>query len=734
MKIGLLRSALGVVCVSLALYGCASKPAATTPAATTPAATTAPTRSGTGSATEGATATTASTASTASTSRGRQEQERLQKVQQALLAPYSVEEINAIKSWSRKNIDDLKQLPDLEKAQVVWVFDKLNVWAEAEDTALFSTNFGKLSTEDRESLYALSDIIYLSGEGGALLESWSPSTPLTPIQQDSGTTATLQPKAREAGLAALNRERESDEANKAILLFLPFSGTSYQDGQTLARILSYERSFLEDFRPRAGSSVQDRTWTAERGYQRVNQYGNPTEDFNNFDYERDRAQRSDYAVTGMITPIEEGYRVVVRLINLTDLQQVAGAFYEYPDNTSFPAEKIAQDLLTSYRKYKTDIKDQTAYLARASVSVDAITDAPDEISQQERELIAQVIATEVSQISGFRVFLRQEDSDTAFLKLYQKTPTNSTNAKPVDYLLSSSINQIGDEKQLLAQVANRSNNTLFSVARNGYTNLDSIRELVTKLFPVGTKTVPPQFAPILILVDGGTFQRGSSAIGENPVHTVTVGSFYLSATEITQAQYNELMGINPSLNKGDALPVENVTWYDAVRYCNILSEREGISPADFAYKPRNDGSGEYDFNINAKGYRLPTEAEWEYAARGGKNQTSAPYAGSNFADAVAWYRSNSDGSTHDVGTLEKTALGLFDLSGNVGEWVNDYYDVYSQGTFVDKGGAERGLARVWRGGSFESQESQLRVTARGLSLPSVKYSTIGFRVAKTVTK
>jgi|GEM_PF-3390432 len=167
----------------------------------------------------------------------------------------------------------------------------------------------------------------------------------------------------------------------------------------------------------------------------------------------------------------------------------------------------------------------------------------------------------------------------------------------------------------------------------------------------------------MILVQGGTFQMGSISgdSDEKPVHSVTVGSFYMGTYEITQGIYEQVMGRNPSKFKGARLPVEQVSWYDAVAFANALSRRDGLQEVYTI----NGESVSCDWG--KRGYRLPTEAEWEYAARGGSKSQGYMYSGSNMVGDVAWYWDNSGSKTHDTGSKNANELGLYDMSGNVRE-------------------------------------------------------------------
>jgi formylglycine-generating enzyme required for sulfatase activity len=233
----------------------------------------------------------------------------------------------------------------------------------------------------------------------------------------------------------------------------------------------------------------------------------------------------------------------------------------------------------------------------------------------------------------------------------------------------------------------------------------------------------------MVRVEGGTFQMGTASGGgsnERPVHTVNIKSFYMGKYEVTQREWQAIMGNNPSYFKGDNLPVENVSWFDAIEYCNKLSIKEGLTPA---YR----GSGD---NIicdwNANGYRLPTEAEWEFAAKGGiKDLLTAAYSGSNSVDAVAWYDGNSGRSTHTVGTKAANSLGIYDMSGNVWEWCWDWFGNYSSGSQADPRGHSSGAYRVIRGGGWSASAAYVSSANRDYGCtPSYRSHGLGFRLVR----
>ena len=260
---------------------------------------------------------------------------------------------------------------------------------------------------------------------------------------------------------------------------------------------------------------------------------------------------------------------------------------------------------------------------------------------------------------------------------------------------------------------------------------------------VAPRPVPAQTTPAIpgfVRVEGGTFQMGSNDGGDNekPVHTVKITSFYMGKYEVTQKEWKAVMGSNPSYFKGDNLPVEKVSWYDAVEFCNRLSEKEKLTPAYAIDKSQEDWSNHNKddvlkwtirWNRNANGYRLPTEAEWEYAARGGNGSPgNFTYAGSNNVDEVAWYDKNSAGSTQEAGAKKPNGLGLYDMSGNVWEWCWDWYGDYPSGAKSDPIGVSSGAYRVYRGGGWGDEEAYARSVGGGN--PYNRFNHIGFRLAR----
>ena len=218
----------------------------------------------------------------------------------------------------------------------------------------------------------------------------------------------------------------------------------------------------------------------------------------------------------------------------------------------------------------------------------------------------------------------------------------------------------------------------------------------------------------MVFVQGGTFLMGSkdddksASAEEKPQHKVTLSDFYIGKTEVTQAQWRAVMGNNPSNFKGDDLPVENVSWDDIQIFLKKLNAQS---------KPQ---------------YRLPTEAEWEFAARGGVKSKNYTYSGSNSLDEVAWHDTNSSEKTHVVGNLVPNELGIYDMSGNVWEWCSDWYDenYYKNSPTQNPKGPNNSDFRVLRGGSWFSNSNFCRVAFRYGGYPTDRVNNNGFRVAR----
>lgn len=232
----------------------------------------------------------------------------------------------------------------------------------------------------------------------------------------------------------------------------------------------------------------------------------------------------------------------------------------------------------------------------------------------------------------------------------------------------------------------------------------------------------------MVLVKGDTLVMGNTGPeaqnDEFPLLTLPVRTFYISPREITQKEWLMINPDNPSFHRDSDLPVENVSFYDIIEYCNAKSLKDGFQPCyDFFGEDVN-------CNFEADGYRLPTEAEWEFAAKAGERYKFSIYSGSDNPDEVGWHSGNSDAQLHRGGAKKPNKLGLYDLSGNLYEWVWNWYAPYSYRHDPATGPAI-GTDRVIRGGSWYHASSAMRVTSRFHAKPFVKTNYIGFRVVRS---
>lgn len=221
----------------------------------------------------------------------------------------------------------------------------------------------------------------------------------------------------------------------------------------------------------------------------------------------------------------------------------------------------------------------------------------------------------------------------------------------------------------------------------------------------------------MVEVEGGTFYMGAQNDNSNetnydasayqiesPVHQVSVSSFSMGIFEVTQAQWTAAMGSNPSENKGENLPVENVTWEQVQEFIGVLNEETGLN------------------------YRLPTEAEWEFAAKGGTASNGFSYSGSPTLNACGWYYSNSEATTHEVGSKIPNEIGIYDMSGNVREWCSDWFEYYSFASVENPYGAYSGSQKVNRGGSWTTPAINCRNSYRHTNYAYESFHDLGFRL------
>ncbi|MEZ4965991.1 MAG: SUMF1/EgtB/PvdO family nonheme iron enzyme [Saprospiraceae bacterium] len=275
-----------------------------------------------------------------------------------------------------------------------------------------------------------------------------------------------------------------------------------------------------------------------------------------------------------------------------------------------------------------------------------------------------------------------------------------------------------------------------------------VHQILQKLNGENFREIDRRYFPDMVPVEGGTMQMGFEK-GEEKGHKVTVDSFQIARTQVTWWQYylycratGREMPAAPGWGRIGNHPVVNVSWYDAVEYANWVSERRGYIPVYEINKERKDPNNKngYDdqkwtvtLRKDADGLRLPTEAEWEFAARGGNPSKGFVYSGSDNIDEAGWHSNNAESKTHPVAEKKANELGLYDMSGNVDEWCWDWHGDYPSAAQTNPTGPASGSVRVFRGGSWDGDADGCRVAVRHWYDPDYRGYDTGFRPARTVS-
>ena len=333
------------------------------------------------------------------------------------------------------------------------------------------------------------------------------------------------------------------------------------------------------------------------------------------------------------------------------------------------------------------ISSQSSYTS-VTVSLSAPTNVKAEID--ENDLVVNVSWDAVKYAESYNVYRSRSPSGTYFLIAERVTSTSWTDSNPISGNNYYKVNAQYKDK--------------ISALSNAVRALDPTKGFIITVNGVAFN---------MVKVSGGTFQMGATSeqgsyvdSDEQPVHQVTLSDYYIGETEVTQELWQAVMGSNPSKFTGSGLlPVEKVSWDDCQTFITKLNVLTGMQ------------------------FRLPTEAEWEFAARGGNSSQGYKYSGSNNIDDVAWYTNNSNSKTHEVGTKAPNELGIYDMSGNVWEWCQDWDGSYSSSAQTNPTGPTSGAERVYRGGSFFGYAGYCRVSDRNYYTPGYRIYILGLRLA-----
>jgi|GEM_PF-710002 len=532
-----------------------------------------------------------------------------------------------------------------------------------------------------------------------------------------------------------------------VLAVLPFTGDNPEDAATLAEFFSFQDEIQRAFTvvPRIPDHIQN--MMREHQFQRSGLTDSDTLS------ELGKQMNADYVLAGHITSLGTGADrsnlLLITVIHVEEFRQAAGDYREFrriEDTVSFLPD-MAQRIVAVSRQDSSQLR---------RLAVLPFNPLSSGIDERDAEVLAQMLATDIANSGRFAVFPRTSAIETVMREhnIQRSGMTDPASIRYIGYALNAQYVLSANARRLGAD-------TFFSASvlhiTGGNQQVGSMQRYRTvsdglSLMPALARELVADRAGAIgefVRVEGGTFLMGSpegawgSRDWERPVRSVTVSGFYMSRHPVTQGQWREIMGTTVQQQRdmgyrdqgsdpqiagiGDNQPMYNVNWYEAIEFANRKSLRAGLTPVYTITGAGNNRT--VTWNRNANGYRLPTEAEWEFAARGGHGSPrNFMFSGSNTISDVAWYN-QSVGSTQDVGTLRPNSLGLYDMSGNVWEWIYDWRTrYYPSAAQTNPTGAPSGTIRVVRGGSWASPATDVRSTTRGAQRPSTRGNALGFRL------
>ncbi|MDR1218294.1 MAG: formylglycine-generating enzyme family protein [Treponema sp.] len=580
-------------------------------------------------------------------------------------------------------------------------------------------------------------------------------------------------------VAALGVAGAAYGQKKESLAVLPFTGVQTSDGETIARAFARAPVWRDAFN--GVMSITRATQEFIQFEQRFQRMSGLTDADTIF--ELGKQLNASHVMTGYTTKFGNRNLALVSILDVESLQLIAGEYRVYTK-----IEEVADMIPDMARNMARAVGRDTSKLPGLSVPPFSRENG---INESDAQTLAQILAIGLANGNKYAV-LPRTDSLEKVREEHSRQRSGQTDQERVkrlgvgrnaEYVLVSSVGTWGSLLSFDADVHNIESMILREGFAERYKDFSEGLELIPRLAArLNGETItaapaapaPAQAAPAqkpmpanMVRIGGGTFTMGSPTTeasrgsDESPQHQVTISKpFYIGKYEVTQKEWTEVMGTtihqqralagysgDSTYGVGDNYPMYYVSWYDAVEYCNKRSAKEGLAPAYTIDKTRSDGNNGnggdnvkwvVTRNVNATGYRLPTEAEWELACRAG---TSAPfYTGNNITTNHANYNgnypynNNAKGEyrqrTWAVGSGTPNPWGLYDMSGNVWEWCWDWYGSYSSGSQTDPSGAAAGSDRVERGGSWNDDAQNARSAYRGSDTPSGRSVNLGFRLVR----
>jgi len=525
---------------------------------------------------------------------------------------------------------------------------------------------------------------------------------------------------------------------KEYLAIFPFTGGEVSDGEFIASNLTRQPVLRNGFNK---TILLTRATIATMNFEQRFQRNSGLTDADTI-FELGKALNASHVIAGYITKLDDQKLVLVSIMDVESLQQIAGYYKRY--STIEEINKLIPEMASQLAKAVTR---DTKNLPGLSVPPFVMSRGVDQTAAM---TLAQILSCDLANLGKYAVLPRTDSLDKV-LEEQRRQRDGTTDQERIKrlgagrnakYVLSGSVESLGGTiNNFAADILDIEDGSYIDGFAKEYKTLTDGFKVIPELAALlSGQVLSTPVSANFIRVEGGTFQMGTASGGENierPVHTVTVKSFNISKYQVTQKEWYEIMGTTirqqrdmadksaSIYGEGDNYPMYYVNWYEVVEYCNRRSIKEGLEPV---YR----GSGNNiicDWSKN--GYRLPTEAEWEYAAKGGtKEYITTEYSGSNSVGAVAWYYDNSNNSSHPVGTKAANNLGIYDMSGNVWEWCWDWYGDYTSSSQTDPRGAVSGPGRVLRGGSWNNWSVNVRSAVRFNYTPSKWRNDIGFRLVR----